>query len=109
MCCLVILLLPTGATINAFVRKFLVSKETAVLHRCDSEIWKFLVSKETAVLHRYDSEIWKFAFIKRVDKVRITTVKDAENLRFEQIEELWMLLIFMRVWRSFAVGAYMVT
>ena len=98
MCCLVILLLPTGATINAFVRKFLVSKETAVLHRCDSEIWKFLVSKETAVLHRCDSEIWKFlvsketavlhrcnseiwkfAFIKRVDKVRITTVKDAEN------------------------------
>ena len=55
-----ILLLPTGATINAFVRKFLVSKETAVLHRCGSEIWKF-------------------AFIKRVDKVRITTVKDAEN------------------------------
>ena len=60
MCCLVIRLLPIGATINAFVRKFLVSKQTAVLRRCDSKICKF-------------------AFIKRVDKVRITAVKDAES------------------------------
>ena len=27
----------------------------------------------------------------------------------ERIEELWVLLVFMRVWRSFAIGGNMVT
>ena len=40
---------------------------------------KFLVSKETQVLHRWESETGKFGFIKRVDKGRITTVNDLES------------------------------
>ena len=27
----------------------------------------------------------------------------------ERTEELWLLLVFMRVWRSFAIGGNMVT
>ena len=32
------------------------------------EVKKFLVCKETVVLHRWESETGKFGFIKRVDK-----------------------------------------
>ena len=42
---------------------------------------KFLVSKETVVLRRWESEIGKVGFIKRVDKGRITTVNDLESRR----------------------------
>ena len=42
---------------------------------------KFLVSKHTVVLCRRESETWKFVFTKRVDKGRITTVKDLESWR----------------------------
>ena len=40
---------------------------------------KFLVPKETVVLRRWESDSGKFAFIKRVDKGRITTVNDLES------------------------------
>ena len=40
---------------------------------------KFLVSKETVVLRRWERSKQKFAFIKRVDKGEITTVKDLES------------------------------
>ena len=45
---------------------------------------KFLVSKETVVLHRWESETGKLGFTKRVDKGRITTVNDLESWRFER-------------------------
>ena len=45
---------------------------------------EFLVSKEAAVLRQWESETWKFGFIKRVDKGRITSVKDLESWRFER-------------------------
>ena len=76
---------------------------------------KFLVSKETVVLRRWESETGKFGSIKRVDKDRITTLNDLEadvssvNPSSERIEELLVLLVFMRVWRSFANGGNMVT
>ena len=38
--------------------------------------YKSLVSQETVVLRRWESETQKFGFIKWVDKGRITTVKD---------------------------------
>ena len=44
---------------------------------------KFLVSKETVVLCRWEIET-EIDFIKRVDKGRITTVKDLESWRFER-------------------------
>ena len=50
---------------------------------------KILVSKETVVLHRWEIET-EIDFIKRVDKGRITTVKDLESSS-ERIEELWLL------------------
>ena len=37
---------------------------------------EFLVSKETVMLSRWERSKQKFGFIKRVDKGRITTVKD---------------------------------
>ena len=40
---------------------------------------KNLVSKETVVLRRYESETRKFCAIKRVDEGRITTMKDLES------------------------------
>jgi len=40
--------------------------------------------KETVVLRCWESETWKLGFIKRVDKGRITTVKDLESWRFER-------------------------
>ena len=40
---------------------------------------EFLVSKETVVLCRWERSKQKFGFIKRVDKGRITTVKDLES------------------------------
>ena len=40
---------------------------------------EFLVSKETVVLRRWERSKHKFGFIKRVDKGRITTVKDLES------------------------------
>ena len=40
---------------------------------------EFLVSKETVVLRRWERSKQKFGFIKRVDKGRITTVKDLES------------------------------
>ena len=40
---------------------------------------EFLVSKETVVLCRWEGSKQKFGFIKRVDKGRITTVKDLES------------------------------
>ena len=40
---------------------------------------KFLVSKETVVLRRWESETGKFGFINHVDKGRITTVNDLES------------------------------
>ena len=54
---------------------------------CKSRVWrnKFLNSKETVVQRRWESETWKFGFIKRVDKGRITTVKDLESWRFERL------------------------
>ena len=39
----------------------------------------FLVSKETAVLHRWERSKQKFGFVKRVDKGLITTIKDLES------------------------------
>ena len=42
------------------------------------KVTKFLVSKETAVLRRWESET-KICFFLRVDKGRITTVKDLES------------------------------
>ena len=45
---------------------------------------EFLVSKETVVLHQWERSKQKFGFIKRVDKVWITTVKDLESWRFER-------------------------
>ena len=36
------------------------------------------------VLRRWEGERRKFGFIKRVDKGRITTVKDLESRRFER-------------------------
>ena len=38
--------------------------------------FEFLVSKEIVVLRRWERSKQKFGFIKRVDKGRITTVKD---------------------------------
>ena len=40
---------------------------------------EFLISKETVVLRRWERSKQKFGFIKRVDKGRITTVKDLES------------------------------
>ena len=40
---------------------------------------KFLVSKETVLLHQWESETWKFSFVKEVDKGQITTMKDLES------------------------------
>ena len=40
---------------------------------------KFVGSQETVVLRRWESETGKFGFIKRVDKVRITTKNDLES------------------------------
>ena len=40
---------------------------------------KFLVSKESVVVRRWESETGKFGFIKRVDKGLITTVNDLES------------------------------
>ena len=40
---------------------------------------KFLVSKETVLLHRWESETGNFGFIKLVDKGRITTMNDLES------------------------------
>ena len=40
---------------------------------------KFLVSKETVVLRRWESETGKFGVIKRVDKSPITTMNDLES------------------------------
>ena len=40
---------------------------------------EFLVSTETVVLRRWERSKQKFGFIKRVDKGRITTVKDLES------------------------------
>ena len=40
---------------------------------------ELLVSKETVVLRRWEAEKWKFGFVKRLDKGRITTVKDLES------------------------------
>ena len=48
----------------------------------------------------------KFGFIKRVDKGEITTVKDLESFFLdvssvspssERIEELWVVVVYMRV------------
>ena len=39
----------------------------------------FLVSKETVVQRRWERSEQKFGFNKRVDKGRITTVKDLES------------------------------
>ena len=44
---------------------------------------QIIVSKETVVLRRLESETRKFDFIKRVDKGRITTMKDSESWRFD--------------------------
>ena len=41
-----------------------------------AKFYKFLVSKETVLLLRWESETRKFGFIKRFDKGRITTVMD---------------------------------
>ena len=40
---------------------------------------KFLVSKETVVLRRWESETGNFGVIKRVDKSPITTMNDLES------------------------------
>ena len=40
---------------------------------------KILLFKDTVVLRQWDSQTRKFAFIKRVDKSRIITVKDLEK------------------------------
>ena len=40
---------------------------------------KFQVSKENVVLRRLESETWQCGCIKRVDKGRITPVKDLES------------------------------
>ena len=67
---------------------------------------KFIVSHETVVLRHWESETWKFGFIKRVDKGR--KIWNAEVSRVsswsERTEELLVLLVFMRLWRSFAIG-----
>ena len=38
-----------------------------------------LFSKETVAQCRWESETWKFGFTKRIEKGRITTVKDLES------------------------------
>ena len=43
-----------------------------------SQVYKILVSKETVVLRRWEIET-EIYFIRRVDKGRITTVKDLES------------------------------
>ena len=48
-------------------------------HQAIKLAYKFLVSKETVVLRRWESETGKFGFIKRVDKGRITIVNDLES------------------------------
>ena len=48
-----------------------------------SQVYKILVSKETVVLRRWEIET-EIYFIRRVDKGRITTVKDLESWRFER-------------------------
>ena len=40
---------------------------------------EFLVSKETVVLRQWEGSKQKFGFIKRVDKARITTMKELES------------------------------
>ena len=70
--------------------------------------YKFLVSKETVVLRRWESETGKFGFITRVDKDRESAVSSVSPSS-ERIEELWVLLVFVRVWRSFAIGGNMIT
>ena len=57
-------------------------------------VHKFLVSEETVVLRRQESET-KIGFIKRVDKSRITSMKDLESWElwgvvclYEGVEEL---------------------
>ena len=40
---------------------------------------QILISKETVVLRQWERGTWKIGFIKRVDKGRITTVKDLER------------------------------
>ena len=47
------------------------------------QLTHFLVSKEIGAASVVMSEIWKFGFIIRVDKGRITTVKDLESWRCE--------------------------
>ena len=50
-----------------------------VLRNIRKLVNEFLVSKETVVLRRWERSKQKFGFIKRVDKGRITTVKDLES------------------------------
>ena len=61
---------------------------------CSIQLWcevnckknwnEFLVSKEAVVLRQWERSKQKFGFIKRVDKVWITTVKDLESWSLER-------------------------
>ena len=68
-----------------FLREYCVNPYNRLGLRHDPRFWTnlrqtyFYVSKETVVLFRRESETWKFGFIKRVEKGRITTVKDLES------------------------------
>ena len=46
---------------------------------------KIIVSEETVVLRKWESETWEFSFINRGDKGRITAEKDFEKLTFQAL------------------------
>ena len=67
------------------------------------------------MLRLWERETGKFGFIKRVDEGQLPPRKiwkaDVSSVSplSEGMEELWLLLVFMRVWKSFAIGGNMVT
>ena len=73
---------PLGLRINVTINCYYLRTNRWVSRDC--VIYKFLVSEETVVLRRWERSKQKFGFIKRVDKVEITTVKDLESWRFER-------------------------
>ena len=62
---------PVGV-ITQLVEHYVYDNETRKIHHV------FKLQIETKF------EVWKFGFTKRVDKGRITTVKDLKNWRFER-------------------------
>ena len=83
--CFDLILLIRKSKLQFFLWKYCLNPCNRPGLRHDPRFWNnlrqtyFYVAKETVVLFRRESETWKFDFIKRVEKGRITTVKDLES------------------------------